>query len=781
MANERITEDLVRDHFKNDPLFSNIVFEEQQSSNPRINKLLKSASKSGSGKGFPEFIISFPEIAGFLIVVECKADLSKHESKNGNNPKDFAVDGVKLYSSYLSKEFDVLSVAVSGEKKSKIKISHFLQLKNKSEIEDFCGAKLLSIDNYINAYKQDEKKFKQSYEDLLKYSKILNDVLHSKKVKESERSLLISGILISLEDDAFKASYEKQNNPKNLAENLVSTIKQQLSLNIESEKAESLIHQYGFIKIHPTLSKNTDKHQNVLRTLIKDIDNNINSFMKTYRYHDVLGQFYIEFLRYANNDKGLGIILTPPHITDLFSGLAFVDSKSIVLDNCTGTGGFLISAMQKMIADAKKDERKIEKIKKSQLIGIEQQPNIFALACSNMYIHGDGKSNIYYGSCFDKKIIKTIKRKHKPTAGFLNPPYKANKDDVEEFEFVLNNLSMLERGAYCVAIIPMSCVLAQKGIRLEFKKQLLLNHTLKAVFSMPDELFANSKVGVITCVVVFKAHQPHPENYLTYFGHWKNDGFYKRKTTGRADYAHKWPEIKNNWLNGYKARQTVAGHSVVKFVKPEDEWCAEAYMETDYSKLKKENFDLEVLKYSSYLFFNKKLLRASNLACKKKAVSLRNRKWKYFALGDQNLFEIAKGRDASSSENEKGERPLVSATRENNGVSAFVLEGNKLFPKNTITIPSNGASTGEAFYQESEYFATTDVNILSTKFPINKYIALFLTTIIRLDKYRFSYGRKWGRGRMMESKIMLPVDTNKNPDWKFMEEYIKALPYSKNI
>jgi hypothetical protein len=593
MVNERITEDLVREHFKRDSYFKEkkILFEEQISSNTRIKKLLSNASKKGTGEGYPEFIISFKDEPEFIIVIECKGDIKKHQSKEGDKYSEYAVDGALLYSSYLSKEFDVLSIAISGESKKELKVSHFLQLRTKKEAPKILGDKLLSLQNYLNEYKQDERKFKQSYEDLLKYSKELNVFLHSKRVKESERSLLISGILIALEDASFKAGYLKQNNPKNLSENLVNTIKQQLSANITNEKAETLIQQYNFIKIHPTLSKNTEEYNDVLRGLIKDIDENINSFMKTYRYHDVLGQFYIEFLRYANDDKGLGIVLTPPHITELFSELASIGTEDIVLDNCCGTGGFLISAMQKMINEAKGDDKKIKEIKRNQLIGIEQQPNIFTLACSNMYIHGDGKSNIYYGSCFDENITKIIKAKHKPTVGLLNPPYKSDKNDIEELEFVLNNLSMIEKGGYCIAILPMGCALAQKGIRLELKKRLLKEHTLEAVFSMPDELFVNSKVNVVTCIMIIRAHKPHPENYETYFGYCKDDGFFKKKNTGRADYLHKWNEIKKEWINNYKNKNAVIGKSVKKSVSANDEWCAEAYMETDYSKLNIKEFE----------------------------------------------------------------------------------------------------------------------------------------------------------------------------------------------
>lgn len=66
------------------------------------------------------------------------------------------------------------------------------------------------------------------------------------------------------------------------------------------------------------------------------------------------------------------------------------------------------------------------------------------------------------------------------------------------------------------------------------------------------------------------------------------------------------------------------------------------------------------------------------------------------------------------------------------------------------------------------------------KFEMNAYIALFLQTIINLEQFRYSYGRKFNQDRIRKTKIKLPFKNNK-PDWNFMEEYIKSLPYSVNL
>ena len=602
MANERKTEKIVRSHLEK---FSEMIHIEEQSSEiPKIDKLLKGASKKGTGKGRPEFIVTFNNNKDFLIVVECKADILKHGSQTLDKFSEYAIDGVLLYASFLSKEYDVLAIAVSGETTKGLKISHFLHLKGERKAVPIFDDKLLPLQDYLNGYLKSPEKFRQDYNTLLTFSKTLNDKLHTYKILESQRSLLLSCILIALEDDAFRVAYDKKTNPKDLADFIVNTVSEKLAnANISREKLDNLNIQFGFIKTDTSLTTK----EGLLKELIDEIDTNINQFIKTHEYFDVLGQLYIEFLKYANSDKGLGIVLTPPHITELFAELAQVNKNSIIYDNCTGTGGFLISAMKYMIKDAKGDEAKIKEIKTQKLIGTEYQAHIFALAISNMYIHQDGKANILNGDCFDKEIIEQVKVKN-PTVGFLNPPYQGNKKtDIDELEFILNNLECLVDGGTCIAIVPMQKALATNGKIAELKQKLLDKHTLEAVLSMPDELFFNSDVNVVTCIMIFTAHRKHSPAKKTYFGYYKDDGFIKRKIQGRFDGLGKWESIKKKWVSYFldENRKEEAGFSINKTVTASDEWCAEAYMETDYSNLTERDFEDTVLNYVTFLLNNR--------------------------------------------------------------------------------------------------------------------------------------------------------------------------------
>jgi type I restriction-modification system DNA methylase subunit len=218
-----------------------------------------------------------------------------------------------------------------------------------------------------------------------------------------------------------------------------------------------------------------------------------------------------------------------------------------------------------------------------------------------MFIHQDGKTSIINGDCFDNEVIKQVKAR-RPNVGLLNPPYKSDKkNDTEELEFVLSNLDCLEQGGKCVAIVPMQSAIAQSGKIAHLKEKLLKNHTLEGVFSMPNELFFNSKVGVVSCVMLFTAKRPHPKGKKSFFGYFKDDGYVIRRAKGRVDVDDKFKHvILDKWVSTYMNKETIPSFSVNKEVSATDEWCAEAYMETDYSNLNDTEFTNEIKKYISY-------------------------------------------------------------------------------------------------------------------------------------------------------------------------------------
>lgn len=156
------------------------------------------------------------------------------------------------------------------------------------------------------------------------------------------------------------------------------------------------------------------------------------------------------------------------------------------------------------------------------------------------------------------------------------------------------------------------------------------------------------------------------------------------------------------------------------------------------------------------------------------------KEWKDFRLGD--YFEIKKGKRLTSDDQTEGNTPYIGAIDSNNGIANYIGQ-DAIHAGNTISLSYNG-SVGEAFYQPKPFWATDDVNVLYFReengVPFSKYIALFVCAVLRQEKYRYSYGRKWVLESMKSTIIKLPEKDGK-PNWLYMESYIKALPYGDRI
>ncbi|MFA7021667.1 class I SAM-dependent DNA methyltransferase [Aliarcobacter sp.] len=618
MSNERITENLVRDRLRSLNYYepdNSITVEEQKSEVQKVKKLLAKSSKKGSGNGgYPEFIITNTLDTDFIIVIECKADVKKHESDNKDKPVDFAVDGVLHYAKFLSKEYTVLAIAVSGTTEDSLKISNFLIPCESNNIKVLTNESckivdtIVTFDDYYRLSAFDPEVESKRHQDLIAFARSLHEFIWTRaKISEEDKPLLVSGTLIALMNKSFSKSF-KNYSAEDMPEEWLRAIKKELeSADIPQAKKDTMLQPYANVASQPNLGKPDSKlikqyPQGVLYEVIREINDNVWPFISVYHNFDVVGHFYGEFLKYTGGDKkALGIVLTPRHVTELFCDIANVNKNDKVLDICAGTGGFLISAMQSMLKTALTQEERID-IKKNRLIGIENNPKMFALAASNMILRGDGKANLHQGSCFDDAITKSIKEL-KPTVGFLNPPYSQSKSDVElhELYFVKHMLDQLKKGGIGVAIVPMSCAISPS----QAKQDILNKHTLKAVMSMPNELFY--PVGTITCIVVFEAHKPHLDSKKkSWFGYWKDDGFEKTKNMGRIDLKKKWESIKDKWIEAYRNNEVHAGESVTAYVTADDEWCAEAYMQTDYSQLSQKEFEEVVRKFAIHKILTEK-------------------------------------------------------------------------------------------------------------------------------------------------------------------------------
>jgi type I restriction enzyme M protein len=605
LANERVTEDMVdaqlrRRGFYDEPEV--VIVEKQQSAVTAIRSLLAKASKSGKGgAGYPEFVITAAEAPDMVVLIECKADVARHESIGRDRPKDFAVDGVLHYARFLSAKYNVIALAVSGEPKAN-RWSTFLVPKGQAqprELQAPTGAPitgLVPMPDLIAAASFDPVVHAKRTADLIQFSQEMHEFMRDEaELEEKEKPLVVAGTLIALRNSIFATTYDAYPATE-LPGFWMKTIKDEITkASLPVAKVENMTQPFTAIEVHPELRKPTKAYpRGLLSEIVTRLAEQVLPFLTVYHDFDVVGQFYGEFLKYTGGDgKGLGIVLTPRHVTELFALIANVSNDDVVVDPCAGTGGFLISSMMKMIQTAT-TQAEVDSIKRDRLIGVEQQPTMYALAASNMILRGDGKANLYQGSCFDTGITATVKAL-KPTVGLVNPPYAKSKADLHELRFVEHMLDLLVRSGIGVAIVPVSCATAPSI----HKTNLMRKNTLEAVMSMPPEIF--HPVGVVTCVLVFTAGIPHAASKKkTWFGYWRDDGFVKIKNLGRVDRNHTWPGIRDRWIEAFRNREIHPGEAVAAIVGPNDEWLAEAYMETDYSTLTQADFEKVLLDYALF-------------------------------------------------------------------------------------------------------------------------------------------------------------------------------------
>ncbi len=575
----------------------------------KIEKLLKQAggkpkecnledySQGGKGKAKPEYIITFYDDIHIIIVVECKNSTKKHCSEKMNKPNAFAVDGVLYYAKFLKKEYHVIAIAVSGTTTQNMKVDTFYWMRGQNNYTMLEKAKdiILEPRNYIELIKGNKLHKAYSLDAIRNTAIDMHNSLREIKVTEAHKPIFIAGILIALNDEDFSKSYSRLTSYKLVMQNIQNAIENVLKdSDIKSSRISYLKQVFHTLQDNTKFAEIPLGHSKSITWYIEQLEMKIKPMMDyADSTVDALGVFYHEFIKYSGGDgSGLGIVLTPQHLTEFMCDLAGVNKNSRVVDICCGSGSFLVTAMSKMFKEANPDE--VENIRKNGLYGVEFDDGLYTLAIANMIIRKDGKSNIYKGDCFNKDISSELKSKN-INIGLINPPY--SQKDVVELEFVEHLLDLLTVGGTGVVVVPVSCAIGTKF--KDVRERLMKKNTLKAVFSMPDDIFYPT--GTNVCVMVWEAHAPHDHTQETFFGYCKDDGFVKRKKLGRVDAFGKWEKIEKEWLKLYRNKDVVDGLSARHCVGYKDEWLCEAYMQTDYSKLTQTDFQQTVNDYLAYL------------------------------------------------------------------------------------------------------------------------------------------------------------------------------------
>ena len=424
-------------------------------------------------------------------------------------------------------------------------------------------------------------------------------------MQDQQKPLVVSGILLALNERKQALVDELKGDEVNTDGTIIySAIETALKrANVAPEvKRDKILHQFGVIQDTALLNRiNPALGETPLKYYTKFLYNHIFKAIKyTRSSEDYLGRFYGEFMSYSGGDgQSLGIILTPKHITELFADLVDLKPTDTVFDPCCGTGGFLISAMHKMLSQATTDAQRLN-IRKNQLHGIELQPYMFTISTTNMILRGDGKSNLINADFFDESAEKMQLKG--ATVGMINPPYSQGSKknpQLYEISFIEHLLDSLTQDGRCTVIVPQSTFTGKTSDEQNFKRNILKKHTLEGVITLNKDTFYG--VGVLPCIAIFTAHRPHPTDKVVKFINFEDDGYKVSPHIGLLE-TESAKDKKQHLLDVWFDRiEDDTKFCVKSTIEPDDEWLHSFYYFNDEIP-SEEEFDKTIGDYLSFEF-----------------------------------------------------------------------------------------------------------------------------------------------------------------------------------
>lgn len=588
-----------------------------------IFDVLKTASKKGNNNfGYPDRIY-VNKHKKLLILVEEKQSIKDHDNPDIEKG---AISGINWYLSrflkqnisqrkYLFDTWKILGIAVSGDLLQEYQHKFNCYTIDKSEdkiIPVIQVTNFMTEDQFLALFNSlDEEK---AVATISSSSKKINNLLRS--VDPQKRPVLLSALMICLHRVAansenyindFPDNYRRFQ-PPTIITNVLYTVKKVLKIEgIPDEKLQALSTELAFLTTDQTLNST-----NILKDILIELETAViplfNEKFASNSNYDIIGKFYEEFLRYAGvSNVKKGIVLTPRHITTLFTKLIELKDNDRIVDICCGTGAFLIAGMNALINKINNSNRTdkdeaIKKIKEEQLLGFELNPTMYICAISNMLFRGDGKTSIFNYDSINNKMAQDELDRFKATIGFINPPYsgKENKEDPtpKEITFLIKLLDNCSR--YGVIIAPLSTYFKDDNLR----ENILQKHTLKYVINMPGDLF-QPNAATHTAIAVFETNRSFDyEKDEVLFYDLRDDGFVLAKNKGRTDVYCRWIANEQQVLDALKPTSVPDDIILVRTkIKPKDEWTIYAHSKTDYSSLCEEDF---IKSISDYMIFQAK-------------------------------------------------------------------------------------------------------------------------------------------------------------------------------
>ena len=457
------------------------------------------------------------------------------ETKNSNQKLENYIDEiVKNCNIVLEKYKKVIGILYNGNDVIVLKNNEVIDTVNKLQNKEY----LISL---FKINKIDKQK-------IYGLTKKINDCLHTEfGIKNLYHRMIFTAC--ALVAKRYGAMLIKGMNYPTFHTLIHSTLSKSLEENRkQNQKLDILLEVYSEIKMNST--DNQEAIDNFIEW-ISEISECVNS--DYWNGEDVMGIFFNEFNRYKKKSES-GQVFTPEHVTSFMYRLIGVGKDDRVLDAACGSGGFLVKSMSNMIKESGGIQTdKAKKIKSQQLFGIEFDREIFALACANMLIHKDGKTNLEQ---LDSRTLKAGEwiREKKITKVLMNPPFERKYGCLKIVENVLDNVP---QHTMCAFILP------DKKLEKDNSASILKHHQLQKIIKLPEKVFSE---GVTTSVFIFEAGIPqnNKEIFTCYI---EDDGLETVKNQGRHDIKDRWQEIEDKFVDIIHKQ---SGDDTIQWIKPEE-------------------------------------------------------------------------------------------------------------------------------------------------------------------------------------------------------------------
>lgn len=670
------------------------------------------------------------------------------ETKNESSKSEEAIHQAETYCNIINrsgKHQIKIAVGVAGEPdRGFIAIVRYYQQGKWTELtaKGFPLTALPSRQECINALSADDGSTNltiPSFAEFIDAAIDISNILHTAKIEPTLRPKVVGAITTALYRGELSLS---SNTPlKDINDLMALAIKE--SNHFNDEKKQRLIEALtlginDFDRLSPYLFR--------VVAILKKL--NVRSVLQSDA--DFLGMFYEAFLRYGADNNAMGIVFTPRHITRLCVDLVGIEVGQNVIDVTCGTGGFLVSAFDRLKSLALNS--KSQELIRESIYGFDTNPTVWALSCLNMFFRGDGKSNIENTSSLDVESLNAVENRfHR---AFLNPPF--HQEGEPERDFIDASMNALMQGGLFVGVIYAGVFADQDNS--SWRAEFMRKHTILGLISLPDELFYPN-ASAITTIMIAKAHIPQPKASKIFIGRIENDGFEKLKGKRVACQGSQLPQIKeafNRFMRGEQPKDTYYTTIDNQLLRNGAEYSPQAYL----PQIPMCPEELNRQNSSTLMALFQAIASYPNITDSLNENFVGTKKTESFPLSKTEslsaFFDVKTGKSAGIKTYSDGIVPYVSSGDGTNGIVGLVSGSETELCEGCISV----SAFGTAYLQPWFYFARgnggSSVRVLIPKYRMTIRELFWFIAQINYQKWRFTYARQAIKSRLLELKISSP-------------------------